>query len=294
MNPIASIVFVTYNRKDLLCQAIDAAKAQTVFCEIIVMDDASNDGTDNLIRLEYPDIIYCRSEKNLGPSYQRNEGAKKSKSDIIIFLDDDAVLQSNDTVEITISEFNREDIGVIAIPFINILQGSKVSASAPDKGKTYLLHAFVAAAFAAKRDIFLELGGFREEYFYMGEEGDFCIRLLQAGYYVKCGSCTPVYHYQPPKRVSFRADYYGRRNDILFIYLNAPRKLVMPFVLATFVKGILFGIKERRIKNMMKGVMSGLKLILNSRIKNLVNPVSPLVFRKYRHFKKNEPLELDW
>ena len=287
-----SVIFVTHNRKELLQRAIAAIKMQSVPVEVIVMDDASSDNTETMVRTNFPEVIYARSEKSLGPSYQRNEGAKRATSDIIVFLDDDTVAENKFTIEDTLKDFDKPNIGSIAIPFINVLQDNKIQTGAPDTDQDYLLHSFVAAAFAVKRDLFLQVGGFRPEYFYMGEEGDLCIRLLAAGYYIKAGTAAPAHHYQPANRVSYRADYYGRRNDIFFLYLNSPRKCLLPTIAGTIIKGLVWGIKVGRFKNMCKGVVAGLASILKPEYRSLIQPVEPSVFLKFNYLKKKEPLPL--
>lgn len=287
-----SVVFVTHNRKALLQQAISAIKMQSVPVEVIVMDDASTDGTAEMMLANFPEIIYVRSEKSLGPSYQRNEGAKRATSNIIFFLDDDTVVQNRFTVADTLRDFDKPNIGAIAMPFINILQNDKIQTGAPDTNEDYLLHSFVAAAFAIKRDLFLQLGGFRTEYFYMGEEGDLCIRLLAAGYYIKAGTACPAHHYQPANRVSYRADYYGRRNDIFFLYLNSPRKYLLPNIAGTILKGLFWGVKVGRVKNMCAGIAAGLAALFRPEYRNLKKPVAHSVFLKFNYLKKKEPLPL--
>lgn len=288
-NPI-SVIFVTHNRKGLLCQAINAVLQQTVPVQVIVMDDASTDGTEAVVKASFPEVSYYRTEQNLGPAYQRNEGAKKANSDILIFLDDDTLVQAEDTIAKTIADFDKQYIGAVAMPFINILQDKKVQTGSPDSDQAYFYHSFIAAAFAFRRNLFLELGGFRTEYFYMGEEGDLSIRLLEKGYYVKAGTAQPSLHYQPAGRVCFRADFYGRRNDILFAYFNAPRIYLLPNLVSTVIKGLWFGLRVKRIGNMMKGITAGIKLLFSVTAKSKVSPVSAKVFLQFRHLKKNEPL----
>ncbi|NET52851.1 MAG: glycosyltransferase family 2 protein [Merismopedia sp. SIO2A8] len=122
----ATIVFSTYNRADLLRKAIHAAKQQSVPIDIIVMDDASTDETPDMMTHEFPEIQYHRSTHNKGPCYQRNQGIKFAKTEIVFPLDDDSILNSPFTIEQTLKELSDDRIGAIAIPFINILQDSIV------------------------------------------------------------------------------------------------------------------------------------------------------------------------
>jgi glycosyltransferase involved in cell wall biosynthesis len=284
------VVIVTHNRKKILDQAIQSVLKQNTSVEIIVMDDASSDGTGNMMQECFPQVTYHRSEKSRGPSYQRNEGMQKATSSIVIFLDDDTVLQDENTIRKTVEDFDTPLIGAVAMPVVNILQGNTVRPAPPVRNGTYVVHAFIAAAFAVRKSCFEAIGGFRESYFYMGEEGDLCIRMLNAGWYVKAGSASPVYHLQPAGRTSFAADFYGRRNDIYFLYMNAPKSSRIGGIAATVCKGIWFGIKVGRLGNMLKGIASGFRILWSNPFEK-PQPIRKAVYQHYRFLKKHEPLQ---
>ena len=86
-----SVVIPTYNRKHLLGRAIESVLSQTFRdFELLVVDDASTDGTGDLIG-SYDDerIRYFRHETNRGTSAARNTGLANSNGDYISFLDSD-------------------------------------------------------------------------------------------------------------------------------------------------------------------------------------------------------------
>ncbi len=84
-----SVVIPTFNRKDFVLEAIDSVVNQTVKpFEIIVVDDGSTDGTGDLIKKKYPDVVYIYQE-NRGVSAARNTGIKIAKGDYIALLDSD-------------------------------------------------------------------------------------------------------------------------------------------------------------------------------------------------------------
>lgn len=87
-----SVVVATYDRRESLRRCLKAISAQVpVAHEIIVVDDASNDGTGAMVRQEFPDIRYIRMEKNGGPAKARNRGILAARGDIVAFTDDDCV-----------------------------------------------------------------------------------------------------------------------------------------------------------------------------------------------------------
>jgi glycosyltransferase involved in cell wall biosynthesis len=98
-----SIVITTYNRLNLLIRAIDSALAQTIPCEVIVVDDCSTDGTpayvqercEKLASAGDKRLIYHRNSDNLGHSKSVNTGVELATGDWIKPLDDDDYLAPN-------------------------------------------------------------------------------------------------------------------------------------------------------------------------------------------------------
>ena len=88
-------VVVTYNRKNLLLECLEALLKQTrPPDEIIVIDNASIDGTDHIIRSEFPQVTYIRLPKNTGGAGGFYEGIKlacEKRYDWVWVMDDDAI-----------------------------------------------------------------------------------------------------------------------------------------------------------------------------------------------------------
>ena len=88
---LISVVIPTYNRKKQLPECIRSVLAQTYRnIEVLVVDDASTDGTEELFHeIEDPRLHYMRYETNRGACYARNYGAKRAKGELIAFQDSD-------------------------------------------------------------------------------------------------------------------------------------------------------------------------------------------------------------
>ena len=91
MNDLISVVIPTYNRKDKLPACIQSVLAQTYAnLEVIVVDDASTDGTQHLFDAPGdPRVHYVRYEQNRGACYARNLGAQRAHGSILAFQDSD-------------------------------------------------------------------------------------------------------------------------------------------------------------------------------------------------------------
>lgn len=113
---VAAVV-VTYNRKHLLRECLQALLSQTEpLDEIIVIDNASTDGTDEMVPAEFPQVTYVRLPENIGGAGGFHEGMKLAYEkgyDWIWVMDDDAEPEK-DALERLTEYFNLENISALA------------------------------------------------------------------------------------------------------------------------------------------------------------------------------------
>ena len=289
MAPAAGIVFTAHNRREMVLEGVRLAKAQTVPVEIIVCDDASSDGLVEALAAAHPDVRVIRSDVSRGPCFQRNVGVAAASSEIVFPLDDDSMLVSPRTIEQTLPEFDDPRVAVVAMPFQHVLQSPTVHQRRRGEERETSVN-YAACAHAVRRSAFLELGGYPEEYFYMGEEGDLAIRLLEAGHRLVVGAADPVHHLQPPGRRSYKPDFYGRRNLLLFYFRHAPLAALPARVGGAIARGIVFGWRNRCLKATFDGIAEGLRLGLAALPRR--RPVSPRTFAAFSACKRAETMPL--
>ena len=90
-SPVQSVIIPTYNRKNMLKDAIESVlKQEDVDLELIIADNCSTDGTEDFVK-SFTDkrIVYFRNPKNIGYERNQNAGLRKSRGKYITFLDDD-------------------------------------------------------------------------------------------------------------------------------------------------------------------------------------------------------------
>jgi glycosyltransferase involved in cell wall biosynthesis len=253
----ATVLITTRNRLGELRRAIESALAQTASPEVSVVDDGSEDGTADAVASDYPSVSLHRSSGRRGLIVQRNVGMRLASGPVGVTMDDDAVFSTRHTVEQTLREFDHPRVGAVAIPLIDVVKGPAMQQRSPSEDRIHVALTFRGGAFAVRRDVFLALGGFREVIVHQGEERDFCIRMLAAGFVTRLGCADPIHHFESPLRDLRRMDVYGRRNDILYSWHNDPFPYAALRMAEMTVKGIGWGLRVGRPLRMVHGVGMG-------------------------------------
>jgi glycosyltransferase involved in cell wall biosynthesis len=287
----ASVVITTKNRRDELRVALRSAVDQTIQPEVIVMDDGSTDGTLDMVRKEFPKARLHHFEESCGYIVRRNEAARLAKSEVIFSIDDDAEFSTPQTVEQTLVEFVFPRVAAIAIPYCDVNKDRVVRQKAPDRSRVWVTDRYIGTAHAVRREVFLKLGGYRENFVHQGEEGDFCLRMLNAGFVTGLGNAGPIHHFESPRRDFRRMDYFGRRNDLLFAWHNVPAQYLPAHLAATTFRGLLLGLKLRRPRYMTRGVCAGYLGCLRFWAERA--PVKSQTYLLHRELKKRGPRPLE-
>ena len=285
----ATILITTKNRKSELATALRSAVLQVPKVEIIVIDDGSTDGTAEMVRAEFPEVIVHGRCDSLGCVVRRNEGAILAKGDVIVSIDDDAEFTAPDTVAQTLLEFSTPAIGAVAMPYIDVRKSDRVNQKASEQSAIWITDSYIGTAHAVRKDIFLALGGYREDLVHQGEEMDFCIRLLDAGYFVRVGNAAPIHHHESERRDFSRMDRYGVRNAVLFAWRNCPMTALPVQLGGTTIKQLLWTLDPPRLRLRAAAVIEGFLEMTRKRRQ----PVRSATYRLFRRLKKGRQLQLD-
>ncbi|MDI6642063.1 MAG: glycosyltransferase family A protein, partial [Elusimicrobiota bacterium] len=95
-----TIIIPTYNRKNVLRKCLNALSNQVCKSdfEVIIIDDGSTDGTEDFVKQLIsitPYYVRYFRQKNKGPAAARNVGIKNATGEIILFMGDDIIADSN-------------------------------------------------------------------------------------------------------------------------------------------------------------------------------------------------------
>lgn len=269
---VTTVVFTAHNRRDMVLDAIRLALGQTVPVHVIVADDASSDGTQAAVAKAFPGVTYLRSEVSRGPCYARNKGTAMALTDIVFPLDDDSMLVSPRTLEQALQAFDDPQLGIVAIPFRNVLQGDYLfhdPAKAPRNGQFF---DFIACAHGIRRCASDAVGGWYEPYFYMCEETDIAVRFFEQGWRSAIVNADPIHHMQPPARRAYRPDFYGRRNDVLFTWVRLPWRILPLAMVRCLARGIKSGIINNYYRATFDGYFDALRAIISGKVRR--DPIS--------------------
>jgi GT2 family glycosyltransferase len=286
----ASVIITTKDRKDDLRRAIISCLAQTERVELIVIDDGSIDGTSELVAREFPQVTLIRTDHSEGYIAQRNRAAKIASGNILFSIDDDAEFSSQDIISDTLNDFNHPRIAAIAIPYLEPHKSLDEHYRSPKVDQTYVTDSFVGTAHALRKDIFLKLGGYRDRLVHQGEESDYCLRLLNAGYVVRLGNADPILHMESGRRDCNRVDYYGARNTVLFAYQNVPLPYFPFHLVAATWNVATWTLKLPRFANRMKAI--GHAYAWCARNRGAREPVTVHSYLLFRRLRKHGPLRL--
>lgn len=191
-----AIVATTRNRRDSLRRTLRAALAQTgtaLPIGVVVMDDASTDGTDAMLREEFPSVRSIRAESPVGYIAARNRAARDlTEFTHLIYLDDDSWPVARDAAARALETFAAHpDAAVLAFEIFAPYHLPLPPAAERDGAETAT---FIGCGFAVDRERFLALGGFEEGFEFYGEETEFAMRTVDSAWTCRFAARVGVYH----------------------------------------------------------------------------------------------------
>lgn len=257
--PDATVVIATRNRLAQARRAVAGALAQTgAEVEVLVLDDASDDGSAATLGAEHPAARVLASARPIGAAGQRNRAAQLARGRILVSLDDDAELPSPDTVAQTLDDFDDERIGAVAIPLRQPAHGERLFQAAPDAAGTWCTFPFIAAAAAVRRDVWLAAGGYRPNPApRANEEVDLALRMLDAGFVVRLGRADPAVHHEAPDRDWSRIWRWDTSNELLHAWWYAPHSRLPARLAQVGANALRLGLRTRRPAPFLRGLASG-------------------------------------
>jgi GT2 family glycosyltransferase len=209
---MVSIIILNYNRKEdiiFTLEMIYQRNKDTNKYEIIVIDQNSNDGSQETIKKNFPNILLYCSETNLGVAGGRNKGAELAKGDILVFIDDDShFLTDGSVVKIKKIFTLNPNVGIIGFKILdkskNIRDWVYHKNTLKQKNNIFETQQYVGCGHAIRSNLFHEMNGYSKYLFFWGEEIEFSIKTFAYSNY------KIIYypHIEVMHRVSDKSRYY--------------------------------------------------------------------------------------
>jgi GT2 family glycosyltransferase len=241
-----SIIIPTYNQGELLKQCIESiGEFTTEPHEIIIIDNASTDGTADYLRSIAGNgsvqgnarLRYRINMENIGFAGGVNQGLKMARGSTLLLLNNDTIVTRGWLTNLLGCLHSDERIGLVG-PMTNYISGAQLVAvpyksteemhrfaeefNRPDPAKWMRTERITGFCLLFRRDLFDRLGYF-DEGFEMGncEDDDFCLRVLLLGHELVIAGDTFIHHVGSVSMKSLgdqmgevyarNLDFYGRK-----------------------------------------------------------------------------------
>ncbi|NJL19691.1 MAG: glycosyltransferase family 2 protein [Leptolyngbyaceae cyanobacterium SM1_3_5] len=255
--PTIATVIVTYNAREYIGKCIDSLYKSSVSTAIIVVDNNSSDGTDQIVQNNFPEVKLIQSSVNLGFGKANNIGinwALANQAEFVFLLNQDAWLEEDALSEMLAVAAANPDYGILSPLHLQYDSQSwhqgfhryvKLFAPALLEAETelstiYEVNFVPAALWMMNSTALKKAGGFDPIYFMYGEDDDLAARIRAAGFKVGVASSAKGHHME--KSISDRgisvkrlaAKYFGHytavlkhsKHNVIYRYLSITKSVI--------------------------------------------------------------------
>lgn len=245
--PLLTIIIVNYNVKGFLdnCLRSVIQAGMQLAIEIIVIDNASSDGSSTFFEQQYPGVQFIWRNSNVGFSTANNEALKMSNGEFILFLNPDTILTEDALLKSVrflklnknagaigvrmidgsgcyLPESKRELPGALAslwrlIGIDHLFHRSKFFsgyyAGHVGENETAEVAVLPGAFMMVRKEVLLKTGSFDADFFMFGEDIDLSYRILQSGFTNYYYPEVTIIHFKgestQKKSAAYRRHFYG-------------------------------------------------------------------------------------
>ena len=284
--PKVTIVVVTYNALADTTECLRSLQGVTYGnVEVIVVDNASSDGSARTLAREFPTTVVIANPVNSGYAGGNNVGVRTALergADYILILNNDTIVDKDVIIELRRVLDSDLSIGAVMpkimcydMPTTIQIAGASINRSTgfgrlwrhmrPDDGKIeepYETDYISGCAFLAQRQVWEKVGLFWEPFFVYYEETDWSIRARDAGYRMVVAPKAKIWHKGSASFASHQTVYLQSRNRLYFVARNRTGLqwiTGLPFVVADYLRRlVMYGVVNRdamRVRALLLGVV---------------------------------------
>jgi len=267
------IVIVNWNSEGWLRDCLRSLEAHPpdVAWDVVVVDNASTDGSVEAVRKEFPRVTLITNPVNLGFAAGSNVGARATPARHLLFLNPDTIMRARTLQRAVAYLDDHPDVGIVGsrtldragkvqpgaygFPtplrmfgvvsgFNRFLKITRLQDLSRVKEPDYIQGSF----FLVRRQAYDAVGGFDEDFFIYAEDVDFCLRARQAGWKVRYVPELVITHYGGGSaRGSLAAlESFVRSLGLLYRKHRTPRDL------RRLRRAVRWGLRVRRVLWMVR------------------------------------------
>lgn len=260
-----SICILTFNRCSLLRNLLkELIGLEYASLEIIVVDNHSQDMTQVMVQSDFPQVVYMRTEKNIGAA-GRNVGMMNAKGDIIVTLDDDVSGLSDQALHMLVEEFEKDRmLGAVNFRVVNH-DGQTcnwIHHCLEDQffNKKFLTYEITEGAVAFSKKT-LQCAGYYPENFFLSHEGpDLAFRIFEQGFKViYVGDIVVRHSFAQESREPWRNYYFDTRNQFWLAGRNFPISYAAWYLTRGLLSMLVYSVRDGYFNVWLRAVVDGLK-----------------------------------
>jgi len=260
---VITVILNTNRREDTLACLASLAQSDYANQRVIVLDNASTDGSVPAIQAAWPQVQIIPLTENLGYAGNNNVGIRAAltqRAEWVLVLNEDMTLAPDALSRLIEVGASRPDVGIVG-PLVyhadepNIIQSAgggltqnwlsfHYGQNESDTGQfagPRSVDWVSGCALLVRREVIEQVGALDARFFYYWEETEWCVRARRAGWTVVCAPQAKMWHkgvqrnYQPSPNVT----YYWTRNWLLLLAKHRAPLHAWRFVLGSLLRNML-------------------------------------------------------
>jgi hypothetical protein len=228
--PEVSLVIVTYRSADVIGACLDSVGAAGgVSREVFVVDNASADGTAEIVRTQHPSVRLIANAENRGFAAANNQAIPLCRGRYLFFLNPDAGLDGPCLETALRFMDGHPEVGLAGTKVvypdgapqetISLRYPGEKHAAGELAGLAGSIACVLGASMIARAELVREIGGFDEDYFLYGEDQELCLQIRRRGYEIGYIAEATVRHIGGHSETgAAAADRWGRKARAEYLF----------------------------------------------------------------------------
>lgn len=265
-----TVVIATRNRRDGLMRTLRKLAECNPEASVVVVDNASTDGTVTAVRRDFPNVTVIALPRNVGAA-ARNVGVARADTPYVSFCDDDSWWASGSLQRAAgvLDAYPRLG-GVVARTLVGPEQrpdpvnAAMRASPLPDRevAPSPRVLGFLACSVVLRRRAFTDVGGFSPLLFFVGEEKLLAYDLAAAGWFLSYVDDVVVHHHPSPERPAHsERSVLERRNQVLTAWMRRPVAVALRATRALAADAV----RDPAARSALRAVTSGMPAAVRGR-----------------------------